>query len=110
MKRIYLTAIMALTFAATSWAQQFEQLWATGSAVPNGTQQLVKRPDGMFRFAGSLNAGELTIMTTAEYEQGTTQFLKPQFVDSYLINNGLSYSVTSDASQPGWVLSFQEDT
>jgi len=110
MKRIFLTAIMALTFAATSWAQQFEQLWATGSAVPNGTQQLVKRPDGMFRFAGSLNAGELKIMTTAEYEQGTTQFLKPQFVDSYLINNGLSYSVTSDASQPGWVVSFQEDT
>lgn len=105
-----MTAIVALGFAATSWAQQFDELWATGSAVPDGTQQLVKRPDGLFRFAGPLNEGELKIMTTAEYQQGTTQFLKPQLVDSYLINNGLTYSVTSDSSQPGWVVSFQEDT
>ena len=61
-----MTAIVALGFAATSWAQQFDELWATGSAVPDGTQQLVKRSDGLFRFAGPLNEGELKIMTTAE--------------------------------------------
>lgn len=110
MKQICITAILALSFTATSWAQQFDELWATGSAVPNGTQQLVKRPDGQFRFAGALNAGEVKIMTTEVYQQGTTQFLRPQFVDSYLINNGLNYSVTTDVSQAGWVVSFQEDT
>jgi hypothetical protein len=31
-------------------------------------------------------------------------------VDSYLINKGLNYVITSDETQPGWVVSFQEDT
>ena len=91
-------------------AQGFEELWATGSAVPQGTCQLIKRPDGQFRFAGPLNAGELKIMTTEVYQEGVTQFLKPQLADSYLINYGLNYVVTSDVEQPGWVVSFQEDT
>ena len=91
-------------------AQNFDALWATGSAVPEGIQQLVKRPDGQFRFAGALNEGELKIMTTEYFRKGETQFLKPQLVDSYLINNGLNYVITSDESQPGWVVSFQEDT
>ena len=87
-----------------------EGLWLTGSAVPGGTQQLTRRPDGQYRFAGALNAGELKIMTTETFQKGTTQFLKPQLIDSYLINNGLNYSLTSDETQPGWVVSFAEDT
>ena len=93
-----------------SLAQSFDDLWATGSAVPDGTCQLVKRPDGQFRFAGALNQGELKIMTTETFQKGVTQFLKPQLVDSYLINKGLNYVITSDESQPGWVVSFQEET
>ena len=90
-------------------AQNFDALWATGSAVGDGTRQLTKRPDGQFRFAGALNEGELKIMTTESFQRGVTQFLKPQLVDSYLINNGINYVITSDESQPGWVVSFQED-
>ena len=99
-----------LLLPASAMAQGFEELWATGSAVPEGTCPLIKRPDGQFRFAGPLNAGELKIMTTEVYQKGTTQFLKPQLADSYLINYGLNYVVTSDVEQPGWVDSFQEDT
>ena len=102
--------IFLLLLPASVMAQGFEELWATGSAVPQGTCQLIKRPDGQFRFAGPLNAGELKIMTTEVYQKGTTQFLKPQLADSYLINYGLNYVVTSDVEQPGWVVSFQEDT
>ncbi len=100
---LWLAAVMAQ-------AQDFQQLWVTGSAVPDGTCELTRRPDGQFRFAGALNAGELKIMTTEYYIKGTTQFLKPQLVDSYLINHGLNYTLTTDESQPGWVVSFQEDT
>ena len=102
--------IFLLLLPASVMAQGFEELWATGSAVPEGTCPLIKRPDGQFRFAGPLNAGELKIMTTEVYQKGTTQFLKPQLADSYLINYGLNYVVTSDVEQPGWVVSFQEDT
>ena len=91
-------------------AQSFTALWATGSAVPGGVQQLEQRPDGQFRYAGPLNVGELKVQTTATAQPGTTQYLRPQLVDSYLINNGLQYMVTTDADQPGWVVSFQEDT
>ncbi len=108
-RRVFLP-IICLLVAIPSLAQNFDELWATGSAVPNGTCQLVKRPDGQFRFAGALNQGELKIMTTETFQKGVTQFLKPQLVDSYLINKGLNYVITSDESQPGWVVSFQEDT
>ena len=99
-----------LLVSIPSLAQSFDDLWATGSAVPDGTCQLVKRPDGQFRFAGALNQGELKIMTTETFQKGVTQFLKPQLIDSYLINKGLNYVITSDESQPGWVVSFQEET
>lgn len=102
--------IFLLLLPASAMAQGFEELWATGSAVPQGTCPLIKRPDGQFRFAGPLNAGELKIMTTEVYQEGVTKFLKPQLADSYLINYGLNYVVTSDVEQPGWVVSFQEDT
>lgn len=91
-------------------AQSLDALWVTGSAVPEGTRQLTKRPDGQFRFAGALNDGELKIMTTETFQKGVTLFLKPQLVDSYLINKGINYVLTSDETQPGWVVSFQEDT
>ena len=106
----YILLLIFCMSAVGMQAQEFEELWATGSAVPEGTCKLSKRPDGQFRFAGALNAGELKIMTTEYYQEGTTQFLKPQLVDSYLINYGLGYVLTTDASQPGWVVSFQEDT
>ena len=108
-KSILLYAI-CLLMPITASAQGFDALWATGSAVAEGTVQLAKRPDGQFRFAGALNEGELKIMTTETYQKGVTQFLKPQLVDSYLINHGINYVITSDEAQPGWVVSFQEDT
>jgi hypothetical protein len=109
-KYFKLTICLVLSIMAASSLSAQDELWATGSAVPEGTQQLVKRPDGKFRFAGALNAGELKIMTTKQYIKGTTQFLTPQLADSYLINYGLKYNLTDDENAAGWVVSFQEDT
>lgn len=106
----YIILVVAFMLPSEAIAQNYDRLWTTGTAVPQGTVELAKRPDGLFRFAGALNAGELKIMTTETFEKGTTMFLKPQLVDSYLINNGLRYTLTSDETQPGWVVSFQEDT
>ena len=102
--------IALVLFSADAMAQNFERLWATGTAVEEGSVELTRRPDGLFRFAGALKDGELKIQTTETFQKGVTQFLKPQLVDSYLINNGLRYTVTSDESQPGWVVSFSEET
>ena len=110
MKKIQtILLLITLLLPASLAAQGFTALWATGSAVPNGTQQLAKLPNGNFAFKGALNVGEVKVMTTETYQEGVTQFLKPQLTDSYLINKGLNYVTTKDASQPGWVVSFQED-
>lgn len=87
-----------------------DALWATGSAVPDGTTvQLTRRPDGKFIYTGPLNDGELKIMTTATPTAGT-QYLTPQQADSYLVNYGLTYVLTTDANREGWYVSFKEDT
>ena len=97
-------------FLSLSPAAAQDALWATGSAVPDGTTvQLTRRPDGKFTYTGPLNAGELKIMTTAT-PTDATQYLTPQQADSYLVNYGLTYVLTNDAGREGWYVSFQEDT
>jgi hypothetical protein len=107
MKKIII-CLMFLSSAVYVGAQN--SLWAAGSAVPGEPQQLEKRPDGLFQYTGVLSPGELKIMTTAEYQSGVTQFLCPQLVDTYLVNNGQTYVTVSDSARAGWVVSFQEDT
>lgn len=109
MKRIILSIAAVWMMTAVPMQAQ-DQLWATGTAVPGGKQQLVKRPDGQFRFAGPLNAGEVKIRTTEDYQKGTTRYLMPQLTDSYLINYGLKYAQTTDSTKAGWQVLFAEDT
>jgi hypothetical protein len=109
MKKISAIIVWAFVMAILP-VQAQDNLWATGSAVPGGKQQLVKRPDGQFRFVGPLNSGEVKIRTTENYEKGVTRYLMPQYTDSYLINYGLRYSLTADSSKAGWQVLFQEDT
>ena len=45
-------------------AKAQDRLWATGTAVPNGSQELIKAPNGNFKFAGTLKQGKLKIITT----------------------------------------------
>ena len=63
MKRIASIAV-GLLVALTISAQQYKQLWITGSAVPGGTQKLVMVDDDDFKYAGELLPGELKIITT----------------------------------------------
>ena len=102
--------LLFLLTLVCSTSQCQTQLWATGTALPDGPCQLVSRPDGKFRFAGALAEGELQLMTTPTYQEGVTQFLTPKLVDSYLINYGLSYTLTTDKNSAGWVVPFSEDT
>ena len=64
MIRSFLFVIFSFLFSCHVAAQP-QELWATGTALPDGPCQLVLRPDGKFRFAGALAEGELQLMTTA---------------------------------------------
>lgn len=109
MERIKKTVILValILCSATASAQAVDNLWITGSAVPGGTQQLTTFPDNQFKFAGELLPGEVKIMTTPE-PNDQTQYLVPRYYQSYIVNNGLAYQMSRDASQPGWIVTFQE--
>lgn len=108
MKKIYrlLMAVMLLATATTATAQ--DNLWITGSAVPGGTQQLVKCPSGIFKYAGTLNEGELKIMTS-ETPEATTKYYNPRYVQSYIINNGIEYNSSTSKTADPWIVPFTDN-
>ena len=53
----YIILVVGFWLSTEAKAQNYDRLWATGTAVPQGTVELAKRPDGLFRFAGALNSG-----------------------------------------------------
>ena len=99
-------AVMLLATATTATAQ--DNLWITGSAVPGGTQQLVKCPSGIFKYAGTLNEGELKIMTS-ETPEATTKYYNPRYVQSYIINNGIEYNSSTSKTADPWIVPFTDN-
>lgn len=89
-------------------AQTYDELWITGSAVPGGLQKLEKFPDNEFKFAGKLVDGEVKIINTEGVNENTV-YLKPRYVDSNIVSNGLAYTTSTDASAPGWVVLFDDE-
>lgn len=89
-------------------AQTYDELWITGSAVPGGIQKLEKFPDNEFKFAGKLVDGEVKIINTEGVNENTV-YLKPRYVDSNIVSNGLAYTTSTDASDPGWVVLFDDE-
>ena len=91
-------------------AQSYDNLWITGTAVPGGKQQLTKFPNNLFKFAGTLQPGELKIMDTEE-AAADTKYIVPRYPDSYIVNNGLPFTVGTDVNgtKAGWVVTLAED-
>ena len=106
MKKSIIIILAALAGTLNISAQK--ELWITGSAVPGGTQKLETFPDGQFKFAGALNAGELKVITT-DGEQASTQYLTPRSFESYVVNKGLAYTKTRSAEDAAWIVPFTED-
>lgn len=85
-----------------------QSLWITGSAVPGGIQQLTATPDGNFKYAGSLQAGELRVQTTKKAGKDT-RYLTPLLPDASIANKGIGYTETTDAEAAGWQVPVSED-
>ncbi len=99
-KRI-LFMIIGLVVAMAVGAQNYSELWITGSAVPGGAQRLTKVSDNDFKYAGKLNAGELRLTTARKVGKGTT-FLVATAPDANIVNNGLGYTASKDAKSAAW--------
>ena len=104
------TIIMALGLMAASavHAQQYKQLWITGSAVPGGTQPLERVSDNDFKYAGSLKAGELKVITTKKIGKNT-EFLTPAMPDANVVNHGIALTASAEANAQAWQVAFDDD-
>ena len=75
----------ALVVCIAMCAQQYQELWITGSAVPGGAQKLTKVSDNDFKYAGRLQAGELRIRTAKKAGKGTA-YLVANTPDASIVN------------------------
>ena len=107
MKRLYMM-IAVLVTCLTMSAQQYQELWITGSAVPGGAQKLIKVSDNDFKYAGKLKVGELRISTAKKVGKGAC-YLIPNQPDANIVNNGLGYIESTDAQKAVWQVIVSED-
>lgn len=107
MKKICMM-IVGLITCMNMFAQQYQELWITGSAVPGGTQKLIKVSDNDFKYAGRLQAGELRISTAKKMRKGAC-YLAPNQLDANIVNKGIGYSESVDVKNATWQVVVSED-
>ena len=103
MKRIL--SFLFIFVSLCSAAQDMSRLFAVGSAVPGGIQELTPFPNKQFKYTGTLYQGTLAIRN-----QGTLiRYLTPTYEDSYVVNNTLPYTLGRDSIASQWVVPVTED-
>lgn len=85
------------------------RLYARGSAIPGGVQELTSfNSRACFKFHGTLLPGTFVI-TTTEQPRSSSRYYKPSQFDSNIVNNGVSYTSTSDSTAALWTVLFPAD-
>ena len=103
MKRVLSLLLIFVSLCAT--AQDMSRLFAVGSAVPGGIQELTAFPNKQFKYTGTLYQGTLAIRN-----QGSIiRYLTPTYEDSYVVNNTLPYTLGRDSVASQWVVPVTED-
>lgn len=95
MKRFLL---FALFLVGCGFAVAQTELWMVGTAVPGGTQKLEQVADGDFKYAGTLNVGELRIQTQQK-GNGNTRFLTPTLPDANIVSGGAAFQESTNAGE-----------
>ena len=103
MKRII--SLLIILVSLCSAAQDMSRLFAVGSAVPGGIQELTAFPNKQFKYMGTLYQGTLAIRNQGSIKR----YLKPTYEDSYVVNNTLPYTLSSDSAASQWVVPVTED-
>ena len=93
--------LIGLTAALALQAQQDQQFWITGTAVPGNTQKLEMVIANDFKYAGPLKAGELRVITTKKVGKNT-QYLSPVVPDANVANHGIGFTVVTDITSEPW--------
>lgn len=94
-----------LISALAAQAQDFEELWITGSAVPGGAQKMERTPNGQFRYAGPLDEGTVRVQDR-QTTDAATLWLMPEAEDAQFVSKGTAYRATGDRNAPGLSVTF----
>ncbi|MDD3322634.1 MAG: SusF/SusE family outer membrane protein [Paludibacter sp.] len=84
----------------------FDEVWVTGSAIPNTTMKLSKGLDNIFIYGGELHQGDLKFMSTSTPGENTKYFV-PVLEDND-ITGETSYRITNDANVSGWYVTVND--
>lgn len=90
-------------------ASYVSRLYARGTAIPGGIQELTAfNSKGCFKYHGKLLPGTFVLTTTEQHRAGA-RYYKPAQFETNVVNNGISYTSTSDSTQAAWTVLFEAD-
>lgn len=83
------------------------RLYARGSAIPGGIKELTSfNSRNCFKYHGKLLPGTFVITPS---KTGGTRFYKPTQFNSNVVNDGISYTSTTDSVAAAWTVLFEAD-
>lgn len=111
MKRLLLI-LLVLHCCISSFSQDMSRLWAVGTAVPGGIQELTAFPNKQFKYTGRLVEGGTLCFRNKELPSGSgLRYLKPTYEDAYAVTNALPFTLVMarDSLASLWTVPLTED-
>ena len=93
-------------------AQDMTHIWAVGSAVPGGIQELTPFPNKQFKYTGRLiEGGTLHFRNKETATASGIRYLKPSYEDAYAVTNTTPFTLASarDTLASLWKVPLTED-
>jgi len=110
-----LLLVQLLTFNfqfSTVRAQDYSRLWAVGTAVPGGIQELTPFPNKQFKYTGRLiEGGTLSFRNKETPTASLVRYLKPTYEDAYAVTNATPFTLVTarDSLSCLWTVPLTED-
>lgn len=111
MKRLLLI-LSFFHFFIFSFSQDMSHIWAIGTAVPGGIQELTPFPGKQFKYTGRLiEGGTLRFCNREDMTASGARILKPTYEDAYAVTNATPFTTTinRDSAQCLWTVPLTED-
>ena len=90
-------------------AAYVSKLYVRGSAIPGGVQELKPfNAKSCFKYHGKLLPGTFVITNSEQHRSGA-RYYKPAQFDSNVVNDGISYTSTTDSTAAAWSVLFEAD-
>ena len=114
MKRLLLILFLEYSMLniQCSIAQDMSHIWAVGTAVPEGIQELTPFPNNQFKYTGRLIEGGTLCFRNKELPTASgVRYLKPTYEDAYAVTNATPFTLATarDSLASLWVVPLTED-